>query len=120
MSKMNEKGRASRHTAIKFQNPKNRENTIKDLEASCLWTSFIQFYNARRSWNRTFKISRENYFHYSTHAQLNHPLKNEGKIKAFLEMQDSIFISYVSLLKNLLEDVLQLNGKNKEIQEREK
>ena len=32
--------------------------------------------------------------------------KNEGKIKAFLECKNSVSISYVHLLKNLLENIL--------------
>lgn len=40
--------------------------------------------------------------------------RNEGKIQAFFKNAgDSIFISYVHLLNNFLEEVLQLNGGKK-------
>lgn len=47
LSKMNEKGHVLKHIAKKFQNPRVKRKTTKDLEASCLQTSFKQFYNAK-------------------------------------------------------------------------
>lgn len=64
---MNEKGHTPKHAAMKFQNPKARENTIKDVEVSGLQISLKQFYKAR-PWNNTFKIPREDYFHYRIYA----------------------------------------------------
>lgn len=118
LSRMNEKGHTPRHVAMKFENLWTSKNTIKDLDASCLQTSFKQFHNARGSWNNTFKTPRENYFHYRMHALPNYPSK-WGQNKSILKKcRDSIFISYVHRLKNFLEDVLQLNGGKKNSRKR--
>lgn len=104
LSKMNERRHISRHIAVKFQNPRARENIIRDLEAG---TFRLLSNSVMQKDHETVPLNIQEKIILIIECMLSQIIhKNEGKIKEFLECKDLISISYVHLLKNVLDDVL--------------